>query len=156
MAITNRLRDAKAIRATQFGIPVERATAALPQTTQSALFTVTGGRVAIMGIIGEVTTVIQTQANNTKIVANPTTGTDVDLCAVLSITADEVGTLYGITGVFSDAMVGANAGAAVMCARPVVVAAGTIDLNCAASNTGSVKWALFYIPIDDGAYVTAA
>ena len=45
MAITNRMRDAKALRATRLGIPVERATAALPQTTQSALFTVTGGRV---------------------------------------------------------------------------------------------------------------
>ena len=156
MAITNRLRDAKALRATKFGIPVERATGTLPATTQSALFTVTGGRVAILGIIGEVTTVIQTQANNTKIVANPTTGTDVDICAVLNISADEVGTLYGITGTFSDAMVGANAGATVMCGRPVVVPAGTIDLNCAATNTGSVKWALFYLPIDDGAYVTAA
>lgn len=156
MAITNRLRDAKALRATRFGIPVERDTAALPQTTQSALFNVVGGRVAIFGIIGEVTTAIQAQANNTKIVANPTTGTDVDLCAVLSVASDEVGCLYGITGIFSDAMVGANAGAAVMCQRPVVVAAGTIDLNCAASNTGSVKWAIFYLPIDDGAYVTAA
>ena len=156
MAITNRMRDAKALRATRLGIPVERATAALPQTTQSALFTVTGGRVLLTAIIGEVTTVIQTQANNTKIVSNPTTGTDVDLCGVLSISADEVGTLYGITGTFSDAMVGANAGATVLPDRPVVVPIGTIDLSTAATNTGSVKWALFYLPIDDGAYVTAA
>jgi len=156
MAITNRMRDAKALRATRLGIPVERATAALPQTTQSALFTVTGGRVLVTAIVGEVTTVIQTQANNTKIVANPTAGTDVDICAVLNISADEVGTLYGITGTFTDAMVGANAGATVVPDRGVVVAAGTIDLSCAASNTGSVKWAIFYLPIDDGAYVTAA
>lgn len=156
MAITNRMRDAKALRATRLGIPVERATATLPQTTQSALFNVVGGRIAILGIIGEVTTVIQTQANNTKIVSNPTTGTDVDLCAVLSITAKEVGTLFGITGTFTDAMVGANAGATVMPDRPVVVPIGTIDLSCAASNTGSVKWAILYVPIDDGAYVTAA
>lgn len=156
MAITNRMPNGQVLRNLLFGLAVERATAALPQTTQSALFNVVGGRIAVLGIIGEVTTVIQTQANNTKIVANPTTGTDVDLCAVLSITADEVGTLYGITGTFADAMVGANAGASVLCDRPVVVAAGTIDLNCAASNTGSVKWALLYVPIDDGAYVTAA
>lgn len=156
MAITNRMPNGQVLRNLLFGLAVERATAALPQTAQAALFNVVGGRIAVLGIIGEVTTVIQTQANNTKIVANPTAGTDVDLCAVLSITADEVGTLYGITGTFGDAMVGVNAGAAIMCDRPVVVAAGTIDLNCAASNTGSVKWALFYVPIDDGAYVTAA
>lgn len=156
MAITNKLPNTGVVRNLLYGQAVERATAALPQTTQSALFNVVGGRIAILGIIGEVTTVIQTQANNTKIVSNPTTGTDVDLCAVLSITAKEVGTLFGITGTFTDAMVGANAGATVLPDRPVVVPIGTIDLSCAASNTGSVKWALLYVPIDDGAYVTAA
>ena len=102
------------IRQILLGTKVDRATANLPQTTQSALFTVTGGRILVTSIVGEVTTVIQNQANNTKLVANPTTGTDVDLCAVLSITAKEVGTLFGITGLFSDALVGANAGATVL------------------------------------------
>ena len=138
------------------GMRVDRATGTLPQTTQSALFTVTGGRVAITAIVGEVTTVIETKANDTKLVANPTTGTDVDLCTVLDITADEVGCLYGITGTVGDAMIGANAGATQLPANAVVVNAGTVDLNCAASNTGSVKWSIFYLPIDDGAYVTAA
>lgn len=156
MAITNRMPNGQVLRNLLLGLAVERATAALPQTTQSALCTVTGGRVLVTSIVGEVTTVIQTQANNTKLVANPTTGTDVDICAVLNISADEVGTLYGITGTFTDAMIGANAGATVIPDRGVVVAAGTIDLSCAASNTGSVKWALTYVPLDDGAYVTAA
>jgi len=139
-----------------FGGRVDRATATLPQTAQSALFTVSGGKVAILGIVGEVTTAIQNQANNTKIVSNPTTGTDVDLCAVLNIANDEIGTLYGITGTFATAMVGVNAGAGVMCSQPVVVPPGTIDLNCAASNTGSVKWSIWWLPLDDGATVTAA
>lgn len=156
MAITNKHTNGKILRNLLFGLAVERATAALPQTTQSALFTVTGGRILLLGIVGEVTTAIQNQANNTKLVANPTTGTDVDLCAVLSIANDEVGTLYGITGTFGDAMVGANAGATILPDRPQVVAPGTIDLSCAASNTGSVKWALLYLPLDDGAVVTAA
>lgn len=144
------------LRTILFGTKVDRATAALPQTTASALFTISGGRVILTSIVGEVTTVIQTQANNTKLVANPTTGTDVDICAVLDITADEVGCLYGITGTFSDALVGANAGATILPARRVVLPAGTLDLSCAASNTGSVKWSLTYIPLDDGASVTAA
>ena len=150
------LNDASAFRKALFGLAVERPTAALPQTTQSALFTVTGGRVLITSIVGEVTTVIQTQANATKLVANPTTGTDVDLCATLDITADQVGCLYGITGTFATAMVGANAGATVACATPVVVPVGTIDLSCAASSTGAVKWRITYVPLDDGASVTAA
>lgn len=138
------------------GFRVDRSTATLPQTTQSALFTVAGGRVAILGILGEVTVAIQNQANNTKLVANPTTGTDVDLCAVLSTANKEIGTLFGISGTFADALVGANAGACIFPARPVVVPVGTIDLNCAASNTGSVKWTLWYFPLDEGASVVAA
>lgn len=148
--------DGKQLRKLLLGTKVERATAALPQTTQGALFNIEGGRVLLTQIIGEVTTVIQTQANNTKLVANPDTGTDVDICAVLSITADEVGTLYSISGLNSDAMLGINAGAVPAMARPVILAPGSLDLNCAASNTGSVKWTLFYVPIDDGAYVEAA
>ena len=144
------------LRTIRFGIKVDRATASLPQTTQSALFTVATGRVLLTGIVGEVTTVIQTQANNTKIVSNPTTGTDVDLCAVLNITAKEVGTLFGITGLFSDALVGANAGAGVLPRNGIVIPIGTIDLNCAASNTGSVKWSVTYVPLDNGATITAA
>jgi hypothetical protein len=150
------LDDAAAFRKALFGISVARATAALPQTTQSALFTVATGRVIITSIVGEVTTVIQTQANNTKIVSNPTTGTDVDLCAVLDITADQVGCLYGITGTFATAMVGANAGATPVQTNGIVVNVGTIDLSCAASNTGSVKWNVTYVPLDAGATIVAA
>jgi hypothetical protein len=150
------LNDSAAFRKALFGLSVSRAAAALPQTAQSALFTVSGGRILLTSIIGEVTTVIQTQADNTKLVANPTVGTDVDLCAVLDITADQVGCLYGITGIFADALVGANAGATVVPQRAVVVPVGTIDLSCAASNTGAVKWVITYVPLDDGASVAAA
>lgn len=144
------------LRDIALGRKVERATATLPQTTAAALFTIAGGRVLLTSIVGEVTTAIQNQANNTKLTANPTTGTDVDICAVLNTAADEVGCLYGITGLFSDALVGANAGATVLPRNPVVLPAGTLDLSCAASNTGSVKWTLTYVPLDDGASVAAA
>jgi hypothetical protein len=146
----------KVVRDMRLGVRVDRATATLPQSTYSSLFTVTGGRVAITQIIGEVTTVMQTQANNTKLTARPTTGTAVDICAVLNTTADEVGCLYGISGLNSDALIGVNAGALPGQLREVIVPVGTIDLDCAASNTGSVKWTVFYHCIDDGAAVVAA
>lgn len=142
------------IRQIALGQKVDKATAALPQTAAGTLYTVTGGRILLTGIVGEVTTVIQTQANNTKLKSVPTVGTTVDLCAVLDISAKEVGTLFGITGLFSDALVGANAGAGVLPRNPVVVPIGTIKLDCAASNTGSVKWSLTYVALDDGATVS--
>lgn len=139
------------------GMRVDKPTATLPAGVAGALFNVIGGRVAILGgILGEVTTVIQTQANNTKLVANPTVGTSVDLCTVLDISADEVGCLYGVTGNVGDALVGADAGYAPLPEQPLVVAEGTIDLNCAATSTGSVKWSIWYVPVDDGAYIEAA
>lgn len=150
------LIDPRERLANNYGIQVSRATAALPQTAAGALFNITGGRIILTSIIGEVTTVIQTQANNTKLQSNPTTGTTGDLCAVLDITADEVGCLYGITGVPGDALIGAGAAQAPVPLRRLVIPVGAIELNCAASNTGSVKWTMTYLPLDAGASVAAA
>lgn len=133
----------------------ERATDTLPQTTAETIFNVVNGRVLLIQIVGEVTTAIQNQANNTKITHDPATGTSTDLCAVLNIANDEVGTLYGITGTLSDALVGAGQ-VLVSQARPVVLKPGEIDLDCAASNTGYVKWTVFWIPLDPGAYISVA
>lgn len=138
------------------GLTVLKTTATLPASTTQDLFIVSGGRVLLTGIVGEVTTIVQTQANATKLVSTPTVGTAVDLCATLDITADEVGCLYGITGTFATAMVGANAGATVFPAMGLVIPIGIIKLSCAATNTGATKWSMTYVPIDDGATVVSA
>ncbi len=134
---------------------VERATAALPAGVAGALFTVTGV-IQILEIRGEVTTIIQTQANATKLVSNPTVGASVDLCATDDITADAVGTMYSITGTLANPMIATTSGAFESQANPVTVAAGTIDLDCAATNTGSVKWTLVYRPVSSDGSVVAA
>jgi len=138
-----------------WGRTVERATAALPASTVGNLFTITGGRILLTAIVGEVTTVIQTQLNNTKVVFDPTvTGSNVDLCAVLDITGDAVGTLYSITGTAATAM---QSGLAVVSmTTPWVLQAGAIALSCSATNTGSVKWKIWYTELDSGVVVAAA
>lgn len=135
---------------------VNKASATLPATATQDLFVITGGRILLTGIVGEVTTIVQAQACNTKLISTPTVGTAVDLCAVLSITGDEVGCLYGITGTFATAMVGANAGATVWPTLGIVIPIGVIGLNTAATNTGATKWSMTYLPIDDGASVASA
>lgn len=132
-----------------------RASATLPATTATPYFTVTG-KIRLLDIVGEVTTVIQTQANNAKLIANPTVGADVDLCAVLDITAKAVGTLFSITGTLANAMVATTSGAGVAQASPLIVTAGTIDLSCSATNTGATKWLVRYQPLDVGARVFSA
>ena len=137
------------------GKQVRRSTSNLPQTAAGSLFTV-AGRVVLTHIVGEVTKAIQTQANNTKLTANGTVGASVDMCAVLDITADVVGTLYHITGTLATALQATTSSCGVAQAAALLLAAGTIDLDCAASNTGQVKWTVRYIPLDVGATLVAA
>lgn len=152
----NRLYKGLAMRDIQLGQKVDRATATLPQTTDGALFTISG-KVLLTGLLGEVTVVIETQANDTKLKLNPTaTGTDQDLCAALDITADAVGELYTISGTVGDALRSDLLIGLPKIPAPMLLSAGSLELDCAASNTGSVKWTLFYIPWDQGATVVAA
>lgn len=134
---------------------VDRATAALPATTAEALFTVTG-RIKLLDIQWIVTTVIETQANNTKLVANPTVGADVDMCAVLDITAWAVWSRFSITWTLATALQKTVSWTWTYQATPLVIEAWTIDLNCAATNTWSVKWKIHYIPLQQGARVFSA
>ncbi len=130
------------------------ATASLPQSADGTLFTVASGLIVVEGIIGEVTTVIETQANNARLKFNPTgTGADVNLCNTLDITADAVGTFYSITGVITDQLQDGLWYANAM-ASPIVLGPGVIELECSASNTGSVGWFLLYRKIETGATVT--
>ena len=138
------------------GFRVDKAAANLPQTAAAAIFTIATGRVLVTLLIGEVSTIIQTQANTTKITINPTTGTSGDVASGLDISADEVGTHYIVEG-DGTALVGTNAGTGWgAVSLPFIVPIGGLDLDCSASNTGQVKWTVFYLPIDDGAVVTAA
>jgi hypothetical protein len=140
----------------KMGVRVDRATAALPATTASAIFNVSVGAVLVHMLIGRVTTIVQAQANNTKLTSVPTAGTSVDICAVVDITGLEVGGWLSPIGVFATALTKGNAGALALPDRPFALGVGALKLDCAATNTGSIKWSIWYTPIDDGAYITAA
>jgi len=149
--------DGDAVQAMTMGKKVSKATAGLAATSTVDLFTVATGRVVVHAIIGEVTTVVQGQATNCKLISTPTTGTAADLCAVLDLTADEVGCLYGITGLTGEALIGTNAGATICPKHGVVVPPGVIGFNNASAlNTGSVKWDIYYTPLDTGATIVSA
>ena len=132
-----------------------RASSTLPASTATPYFTVTG-KVKILNIIGEVTTVFQAQANAIKLIANPTVGADVDLCATVEGNAAAVGSLFTITGTLANAMIKTVSGAVPSQASPVIVTAGSIDFSTAATSTGATKWTVIYEPIDAGAMVIAA
>lgn len=153
----------------------ERATATLPQTDPSdgaAIFTVTG-KIKLLSISGVVTTQIQTQATNARLVAVSSVGTAVqsDLCVSADIIAASVGAVLTVGSVFTSFGMGYggpvpawtrtplqinNSSAFLYQISPIVVQAGTINLCTDASSTGSVKWRIEYVPMEPGARVFAA
>ena len=151
----NTVASSAALANAVYGIRVDRSAATLPATTSTEYFHVYNGRVIMTMLVGEVTTVIQAQACNTSWEHNPTTGTTNAICAVLDVTGKEAGTLFSITGTAGDAMIAGSSGGVKGQLAPVVLAVGGLELKTAATNTGATKWSLFYIPLDDGAYVAA-
>lgn len=143
---------AKAIRSSLYGLRAERAAAVLPATGNQTLFTITGGRIIITGLIGEFTVAASATATNLKVTAVGGGGGTTDLAADAAVASLPVGAL------FSPSTVGAAAqiGAAVTQNNEVVVGPGSLRATTSATNTGAVKWTLTYIPLDDGATVTVA
>lgn len=161
------------MRALLMGVRVSRATATIPQSTSETIFTVSGGRVAITSVVGEVTTVIGSTSVNFNLTYTPSGGSAADLVAATSCTSDAVGTLYSLTsGVATDLLsiqsVSAIGGTPVAASevpnvtyahllwRPIIVRAGDMKFKTSASTTGAVKWDITYIPFDNGASVAAA
>ena len=139
------------------GIHVVKTTATLPQTATQHLFVVTGGRVLVTLLFGEVTTVIQGTDPVLKVTSTPTTGTAVDVASTVDTSSLEVGGLITVEG-DGTALIKGNAGAGLPGTGQGkwIAPIGYVDLIAGASKTGATKWDLYYIPIDDGASVASA
>lgn len=137
------------------GIRIDKA-AATVTTSAVPLFTVTGGRVLVIHIIGEVTATIVGTTPTLKLSSDPTTGTTSDICTATAIDADEIGTLYAIDGV-GNALETGSSGAVESSAKAVVVPIGSVTMTGVGVGIGgSVKWSMIYVPLDAGAEVAAA
>lgn len=140
----------------QKGARVDRGLAVFTGTSSTPIFTIAGGRVRVTQILGEITTGAS-NTTNVQLQSNPTTGATAVMSLVLAAGALEVGTLLGITGVVGDAMYGVSAGLATGQHQDVILPIGAIEFTVSAGAvTISVKWSVFYTPIDDGASITVA
>ncbi len=155
MAIYN---NAAAFTKSVLGAKVSRAAALQPQTTQAAIFTVAGGKVLVTSLTGEVVVTTPATTNTLKVTGNPTSGTDVDWTTATSTASKEAGAIISLPVTAGGALVVANAGGGNAVAPTGYVAQiGTIDLVTSGSAaTGTIKWVLTYVPLDDGATVVAA
>jgi len=146
------LTPGKALRNAYYGPIVQRAAAVLPATGNQTLFTVTGGKVMVTSLIGEFTVAGSATVTNLKLTAVGPNAQTTDICANALVTSVAVGTLFCPTTVGAAGQVGA----AVTQNNEIVVNTGSIRATTDATNTGAVRWTLNYIPLDDGAAVTAA
>lgn len=155
-----------AVRLISEGLLVQRATQTIPQTTSTSIFTVSGGRVIVKALVGEVTTAIGAVAVNFNVTFTPTGGAAGDLVAATACISDAVGTLYSITGAPADLLASLKQGdvtipnVTVAFAEiergGIVLDQGSMKFKTSASTTGAVRWDIIYVPLDDGGTITAA
>lgn len=149
------LQDLNAMRTNKFGLKVDRAAAVFTGASATPIYNILGGRVAITNIVGQIT-VAASGATNISLQCNPTAVgyTTSLMCAVVAAAGLEVGTLLTINGDIGTAMWGVNAGAGEGQIQYQILPVGQIEFVLSGAQTISVGWSCFYVPIDDGAYMT--
>jgi len=138
---------------------VDRATADLMSGVAIPVYTIGVGRILLFGFVGEVTTIIGAGTTpELKFQSNPTTGTTTDLCAVLNIASDDVGTLYTMDGVIANALRRSEHGGVAdpLWGNPMVLPIGQIEALGDENVAGSIKLSAWWLPLDDNATFVAA
>lgn len=151
-----------AVRAQVLGRRVEKSLASL---ANGNLFT-TFGQTLITLLFGQVTTQPDVGATTLKLQTETNT---IDLCAATTITNDAIGTLYFLTGELAVILngtahvpiidVGANK--TLLPSSPVILGrtatADAIQQVVTGDDAdGVILWSVFYIPLEEGAYIEAA
>uniref|UniRef100_A0A6H1Z7M6 Uncharacterized protein n=1 Tax=viral metagenome TaxID=1070528 RepID=A0A6H1Z7M6_9ZZZZ len=117
---------------------------------------VVGGDVLITQIIGRLTVIVNA-LDNVFLQFTPDLATAgvTALCAAININGFNVGATVTITGVPGNALLPAvSAGAVPGMTTPLILPAGGVEsVGSAAPGTGTMLWSLWYIPLNDAAYV---
>jgi hypothetical protein len=145
------------------GIRVDRAAVVAASGTNN-IFTVTTGRVLLTGLLGEQTTLNDATASTLQI-SHLRTDVTTPVATVLSIASASTanataGTMYSLPAAVGTALVtSVNNSAQILGLQPwgIVLTVGGLRLVVGVgATTGLIKWSVWYIPLDDGAYMTAA
>lgn len=133
---------------------VQRPAADLPQAATGALFTVSGGNVLLLGIVGTVTATLGTDTNASSVDAGGLTlATYSTLSSGLLPGSVVGGQTPGANPNEHAYPIGAGGSSA---SAPLVLADGAaVSLTCAASVSGQLRWTAWYAPLDPGAFMTA-
>lgn len=147
----------KEAAASLWGIRVSKAAATVPQSAGQNIFTIAGGRVLVRALVGEVTVAIGAGTTpDMNVTMTPTTGTATIVATDVVVASDEIGTLYYVEG-DGTAMIPISSGYAQAAAgQGFILPAGTLSIVTSESTVGATKWDIYYLPLEDGAYVASA
>ena len=126
------------------------------------LFTITGGSIHVVSIIGTVTTIIGGVANGTLQAGVTTPAADVAMSTTVAINSDAVGTTYhftGPTGVLTPTTAGAfifDYASATITPSQWIVPIGNINFLGSAAQSGVIEWVLTYYMTSNATVVVAA
>lgn len=123
------------------------------------IFTITGGPIQVVSLIGEITTAVSANACAMKLIMDPTAGADTDMCATVDINGFVINSWIYLDGTIANAAVQAIPGTALPLGIgmdiPLILPPGTVDMNLANSDpsTGAITWYLRYKPLKVGVTV---
>jgi len=154
--------DGVQLRKLMMGIMVPRASQAIVITASPGLpiYTITGGLILVTGLLGKCTVTHGGVANTMSFELDPlaATGATSAITATTDLgTTSVVGDVAVVVGAPATGPLGGHVELNVLgstSGKGIVMNEGNIGLVATAAN-GGWAWYLFYIPIDDGAYVRA-
>jgi len=142
------------------GTQVSKSATTLVQNASQSLFTITGGRVLVRGIVGSVTSAIANTASLTVLLqTTPSGGSAANLCAATAATNLAAGTMISVSSsTITDAATTSVSKVNLLSGGGFVLRAGTITqlVSDHDPGTGAISWELLYVPLDDAAAVTSA
>lgn len=149
-----------AARQLALGYTVVRATATTGLAGAAGdLFSITGGRIMLTSIVGELTVAAGATASTLTLTSIPSTGSNTVIASATAIASSPIGARFTLNATALGALVvTATQGAAPMgLGYGLIIPAGKITATTSADPTGgpSARWTLTYIPYDDGATVAA-
>ena len=152
---TNQHRDVFTTLA--LGFHVSKAAATLPSSTTQDIFVVSGGRILVRCLLGEVTTLVGSGTTpDLQVQMDPATGTTIDVATDVVIADDEVGTLYYVEG-DGTALIPISSGYGQAAAgQGFILPIGTLQIVTSETTAGATKWDIWYFPLDEGASVASA
>jgi hypothetical protein len=156
--VTTLIKNAD-VRTIALGIQVSRAAAGLPATAAGNIFTISGGRILLVALIGQVTTAVQNLACSLSVNAVASAGSSLALCTGGSILAAPVGVHLSLPSSAASALVtdlATGSGVQDVMTSAWLLDVGVINQQTTATVTGQVAWTMAYIPWDNGAQVVAA